>query len=188
MSRKTWIILAIIFGILCLCVVIGGIFFLTQGAKLLGNTVNSDPGKTAAVAEGIADYDLPAGYSNSYSMSLFGMSVVGITQDGGDMMIVLFQFPEGSEMSAEQMEKQMRDVMAQQSGRYELTKTGEQQVTLRGQPVTLSIFEGEGDKRTPIRQVVGSFQGKGGTAFLMVMGNQATWDQQALDDFIASMR
>lgn len=189
MSKRTWIILGVVLGLLCLCLVIAGVVMFTQGSKLLQQSMNQDPAKTTRVAESIADFELPAQYQASYSMSLFGMNVAAFQNEAKEMNIVLFQFPENSGMTPEQMETQMRETMSGQLGpNTKLEKISQQEVVIRGQPAILTTYEGNASDGTQIKQVIGAFQGKSGTAFLMVVGNQSDWDQQGFEEFIASLR
>ena len=97
-------------------------------------------------------------------------------------------------MSPEEMQRQMTQAMQQQGqGRAMQTHVvGTQAATIKGQPVTLTVSEGEvtegSDAGTIFRQVMGVVPGKDGTAMLMAMGKKDTWDQATLDSFLASIR
>jgi hypothetical protein len=69
-----------------------------------------------------------------------------------------------------------------------MTLVGEEQVVIKGEPVTLTVRESTAEDGEPMRQVTGLFQGKGGPAMLLVMGQANAWDQAVLDQFIASIR
>ncbi len=49
------------------------------------------------------------------------------------------------------------------------------------------ILEGVNHENRPYRQAVGTFQGKSGQAMVVVSGPSATWDQEVVDKFIASI-
>ena len=61
-------------------------------------------------------------------------------------------------------------------------------MTLRGEEVEVTTYEGTDESGVVIRQLITSFPGKDGTAMLMIMGPAEGWDQAAIDDFIKSIR
>ena len=71
---------------------------------------------------------------------------------------------------------------------YNLEQTGSQQVIIRGQMVEMDIYEGTSSSGMVFRQMVGTFEGKNGTALLMIISPTDSWDQPSLDAFIASIR
>lgn len=189
MNRKTLIIILAVVGGLCLCAVVAGVVLFAQAGRMVNQAVSSDPAKAAEAARAITDYELPPGYSDSFSLDLFGVKMVGFTGKDADSFIMLFQFPPNAGLSQDQMEQQMRQMYQNQTGQnLNMEKVGTQKVTIRGQATELSIFEGTGENGVRIRQLLGVFEGKGGMAFLMVTGRVNTWDQAAVDSFIRSMR
>jgi hypothetical protein len=162
---------------------------VTQAGRFIGQTVSTDSEKTGQVAQEITDYTLPANYQESFSMSLLGISMAGFTSGDEDTFIMLFQFPPNASMSQEQMEEQLRQMGSQQTGQtYTLEKVGTLPRTIRGNPTEIGVYEGSNQSGTKVRQLIGVFEGKNGTAFLMVTGSIANWDQRSIDAFIASMK
>ncbi len=196
MSRGVKIALVIAVILLGLCCIGGaGFYFITQ--RVVSQAVTDDPTKAATLGHEIVDYTLPDGYRELGGMNalIFKMIFIGSASKTSDsMFIVLMQFPTGTNMDQEEMQRQMTQAMQQQGqGRNMQTHVvGTQNATIKGQPVTLTVSEGEmteGNRAgTPIRQVIGIFPAKEGTAMLMVMGNKDTWDQAILDNFLASIR
>jgi hypothetical protein len=106
------------------------------------------------------------------------------------MMVMLMQFPPGMGVSQGEMERQVEQALARQTGlaNADMTSVGQEETTIRGEPVTLTVREGVTDRGETLRQVTGLFEGKGGPAILMISGDVAAWDQAVVDDFIASIR
>ncbi len=186
MSRTTKIILGVLAGVLvlCLCVGIGG--FLLMG-RLVSNSVSTSSGDAAATARQITDYTLPAGWSEETAVHLMGVSMVIIRAGSSRSVATLMQLPASSQGSEALFEQQMRQAAgANLPG--QMAEVGQRQATLRGQPVTLTISEGKDASGLTYRQLMGSFQGKGGTALLMIAGPVSEWNQSSIDSFLASMR
>ena len=86
----------------------------------------------------------------------------------------------------------MSQILAAQTRGYDrYTRTqvvGQQQVTVRGQTVTLVLSEGTNSSGQPYRTLTGVFQGKGGPALLSVEAPLSQWNQAEVDAFLASIR
>jgi len=92
--------------------------------------------------------------------------------------------------SREQMEAQMRQGFQQQFQRSTgtMTPVGSEQVLIKGQPVTFTIYEGTNTTtKAPVRQELGVFPGKEGTAMLMVYGAISDWDPIFVTGFLQSI-
>ena len=190
MNRKTLIIILSVVGVLCLCGVIAGIILVTQAANLVGRMVSTDPAKAGDVAQSITEYTLPSSYEESFSVNLMGISMAGFSSSDNGTVIMLFQFPPNSGLTMEQMEQQMQQMGSQQfqyGQNLNMEKVGTLPTQIRGEPAELSIYEGSTENGARIRELIGVFEGKNGTAFLMVMGDINRWDQRSIDAFIASM-
>jgi hypothetical protein len=102
---------------------------------------------------------------------------------------MLMQLPAGIQISQEEMERQIEQALARQTGLDSADMTSEEQQTrIKGELVTLTVREGTTRDGQRMQQVTGLFEGKGGPAVLMVMGDVDTWDQPLVDNFIASIR
>lgn len=196
MSRGVKITLVVVAVLLALCCV-GGVAAFLIGGRLLGQAAQQafveDPEQAAQIGHEIADYVLPPGYHEMGAMNalIFKMVFIGPQSRSSDMMIfALMQYPIGSDVDQEEMQRQMRQAVEQQSRRrnMQMRVVGTRQVTIKGQPVTLVISEGSSSEGQMFRQVWGMFPGKGGTAMIMAMGAQDSWDQAALDKFLASIK
>lgn len=192
MSKGTKIALGIVAGLvlLCICIGIGGFIGLYYVGDQVTQSVVDNPEDVAVIADGIADYDLPPGYSEAFGMSLFGFDMVALTGADDRQMIMLMQFPQALGLDQAAMEQQMQESMQQQTGRQnlDLEVVDEVTTTIRDETVTLTIREGTDESGEGLRQLTGIFPGKDGTVLLMVMGPLQNWDQAGVDAFIASIR
>lgn len=196
MSRNTKIILGVIVGLvlLCACVSVVSIYiFVNSAGEIIEQAVSfsEDPAEIAQTAREIVDYDLPPGYTEQMGMNLMGFKIVGFGPEGRtNQMIMLMEFPKFTNLSQEEMEQQMQQSLQQQTGRrsMDLEVVGTTTATIRDQTVEFTIREGTDEQGNRMRQVSGVFEGKNGLVLLMAMGNAQTWDQQAIDDFIGSLR
>lgn len=190
MNRKTILILVGVIAALCLCSVAVGAFAVSQMGNVLKQSTTNDPAKVSEASKAIADYTIPEGYKQSMSMSIMGITMVGMTGAESNDLIMLIQYPAGMQVNQAQMEEQLRKTMQQGSNsqNYTFTQTGTLERVIRGQKVTLSVSESNPTSGNTVRQALGVFQGKGGLAMVMIMGSVDTWNQEAIDTFLSSMK
>jgi hypothetical protein len=189
MDRKTILIIVGVLAVVCLCIMGVGLFALNRAGNWIRQSTSTDPVQIAQTASEIADYTLPQGYQEAIALSIFNTTMVGFTREDSTMTIFMLQMPVNSRLSSEQMKEQMQKAIEAQTGRrYDLKYVGSQNVTIRGQGTEMFIYEGTSDQGELVRQMMGIFEGKNGTAWLMVMGNPDTWDQVGVDAFIRSLR
>jgi hypothetical protein len=190
MNRNLKIVLFTLAGLLLLC----GLSFATVG--LLASRVFKgafDPAQAAAVGAQIADYTVPAGYTQTVGFTLGPFKAVTLLPDtaaptGDEMMFMLHSVATGGAKDPE-LQKQLKATMDQQGTRTgDLVIIDQKAVTVRGHPGTLSIYEDQGVGDAKVRQVVVSFDGKGGPAMLTATGKMGRWRQALLDELLASMR
>lgn len=189
MNRKTILIIVGVLAVVCLCIAGVGIIALNRAGKLISQSASTDPVKIAQTASQIADYTLPQGYKEAFAMSFLNITMAGFTNESQGMTIFLFQMPAEAGLSSEQMREQMQQAIEAQTGkRYNLEYVGSQNVTIRGQATELLTYEGTTDQGEAVRQMMGLFDGKNGTAWLMIIGKPNAWDQAGVDAFIRSLR
>jgi hypothetical protein len=192
MSRGLRVALILAAITLFLCCVAGlGVTLL--GTRLVGRAFIVSPARVQAVGREIADYEVPAGYQEMFAMNAMGAKLVSIgpadsASDG--MMLMVVQFSGEVEISREEMERQVEQALTGRLApiRADLAKVEEKEVTIRGEPVTLTVREGATESGERWRRVTVAFTGKGGPAMLIVTGQVSAWSQAAVDQFIASMR
>ncbi len=189
--KITLIVVAVVLVVCCLGAIVASLIV----GRFAGQAFTTDPNRARQVGHEIADYTLPAGYSEQAGMNMAGIRMVVIaqhaqTQSADEMAIIMMQFPASLNLSPEEMERQIGQQMERQfqRGNEQMQVVGTQPATIKGQTVTLTVSEGTGSSGVTHRQVTGVFPGKDGTAMLMAFGAKDTWNQQALDNFLASIR
>jgi len=182
----------ILTAIVLFCCCVAGLGGTLLGTRVFGRALITNPDRVQAVGREIADYDVPSGYQELFAMNMLGVKIVAIgpAAPADFMMIMLMQLPSGLEVSQSEMERQIEQALARQTGlaRADMTEVGEEEAIIKGEPVTLIVREGVTDDGEQMRQVTGLFEGKGGPAVLMVAGEVDAWDPEMVDRFIASIR
>lgn len=191
MSRNTKIVVGIIGGILAVCCLIAIIAALVL-PRVFENFAEGidDPAAAADVATSIVDYDLPAGYDEQGAMNLFGFRMAFITGPNENSMIMLAEFPAALAGDEAQMQQQMRDAFANQTGtqNMELEFVGSEEVTINNAPATLNTYEGTDGQGNEVRQILGVFETKSGSpGMLMVFGDPNNWDEGGVSQFLDSL-
>lgn len=189
MNRKVVLIIVVILALICICFTVAGVLLFTQAGNLFSQVSSSDPVKAEQTAQAIADIDPPPGFTSTMSVNLLGITMAGYTAPDERTTIFLFQVPPGTQMSMEQLQKQIEDMATRQSGeRFDFEEVGDYPTTIRGQAVSMKVFEGTTQSGEILRQVVGAFEGKGGPAWIVITGPDSSWDQAGIDRFVSSMR
>jgi hypothetical protein len=187
-NARRWLIAGGIVGFLCLaaCVVVFLVF--RQLGSRVAQSIKTDPTGVAGMAESMADFDVPEGYSQEMSMSLFVYDIIVLARPEGEpgMTIMLMQVKTGTAYSDEQMQQALERQSGLSTGGMKVVKTYE--TTIRGHPATVVIEESSQTQGLAVRELITTFPGRGGTIMLMITGTSATWDQSVVDDFIASIR
>jgi hypothetical protein len=190
-NRGLWIGLGAA-ALFCLCAVLVAVFLFMQLGRQFQQGFKTDPEAASEAAHAIVDYELPSGYQERMAMNFLVYSFVMIGPESPKTttgpLIMLAQFnPLGT--SQEQMEQQIRQSFEQQAGRrgMRMQVVKVETMTIRGEEVEVTTFEGTDESEAVIRQLITSFPGKDGTAMLMIMGPAEGWDQDVIDDFITSI-
>jgi len=181
-------------ALFCLCAVgVAALVFLRIGQQFKEG-MKTDPRGAAEAAHAIADYELPEGYQEQVAMDFFAYAMVMMGPDSsnspsfaGKPMILLAQFQVAT--NQQQMQEQIRRSFEQQSGRSGMTmkEVESRKMTIRGEEVEVTTFEGTDNNGFVLRQIITTFPGKDGTAMLMIMGPAETWDKEEIDQFIESI-
>ena len=188
-NRKVILILVGTVVVLFVCGSVGTILLINRAQQVVANTASSNPETVSDVAEDIVDYELPPGYTQSITMSLDDLTMAGFTTEDEHNAILLVQIPSINSVSTVELRQQMNELVEKQTGEsYILEQTGTQQVIIRGQTVEMEIYEGTSSSGMVFRQMMGTFNGKNGTAWLLIISPTDSWDQPTLDAFIASIR
>ena len=190
MSRNVKYSLLLVGAVFILCCG-GAIGTYFVGRALLQQVVATTPEEAARIGRQIADYDLPVGYREQIGMNMGAIKMVMIAPESTlpGLFISLMQFQAGT-TDVETMRAQMEQSLTQQTGSQstQMEVVGTEDVTIKGETVTLTIREGKTENGDTLRQVTGIFPGKDGPAMLMLMGSADNWDEEAVDSFITSIR
>ena len=195
MNRNTKIILAVLAGVLvlCVCLAVGGLLIVRNVGDSL---VIDDPGEISDAANEIADYTLPPGYQEEGVINfLFGkmlMISAGDTTSSTALPVIMFmQLSEDLVANQEDFQTQSELGLEQALGRrnLNLAYVGEQNAIIRNENVALMTYEGVDENGTPFRQVISEiFPGKSGPTMLFIIGPIRGWDESKIDTFIRSLR
>jgi hypothetical protein len=192
-NKRIWIGLGAA-ALFCLCAVGVAVLLFVRIGQQFREGMKTDPQGASQAAHAIADYELPAGYEEKFAMDFFAYAMVMMgpkTSDSpsssGKPMIMLAQFQVAT--NQQQMEEQMRRSFEQQSGRrgLKMEVVEVRKMTIRGEEVDVTTFEGTDENGFVLRQVLATFPGKDGTALLMIMGPAQAWDKEEVDRFIESI-
>ena len=193
MNDKTKKILIIVGSVSALCLLACVAIYVVSNSlvKRVGKMIQTDPAKVSQAAHTIADYDLPAGYSEQMSMDLISYRVVmiGPTDHNSSMLIMLGQFT-STTLNPDQMAEQLRKAFEQQGAQpgLQMHVVETRTMTIRGTQTDVTIREGTSSVGFTYRQLITVFPGKGGQAVLMIQGTSGDWDEKLVDAFIQSIR
>jgi hypothetical protein len=191
MSRNTKIVVGIIGGIVAVCCLLGIIAALVLPRMFEGFAEGfDDPAAGAEVAQSIVGYDLPAGYQEQGTMNLLVMQMALITGPDEDTVIMLAEFSDFFTGNEEDMQQQMQDAFANQTGSQNanLELVSSEETTINDAAATLATYEGTDAQGNEVRQVIGVFESKDGSpAMLMIFGDLNNWDDSGINQFIDSL-
>jgi hypothetical protein len=146
---------------------------------------------TAQAAHKMVDYDLPPNYQELKVLTLAdddAAVIIAHRERPGDM-IFIERMVDGVITNEEWRIRNEENLSREMGERRFATQTiGTQKATVRGQSVTLRLFEGTDENGRKIRQVVCAFAGKSGDVLLAIVASEETWDQALVDNFIRSIQ
>jgi hypothetical protein len=196
MNKTVKIILIIVGTLVVLCGCTATIL-LASGAWATGKALQwadasttEDPQEVAQIASEIADFDLPEGFDSPYGMHFAEFTSVGYFSQSTNTHILLTQLPEGVHMDVEEMLRKTQEGAGyQQTPLYgiKMNTVKERPITVRGQESTLSTGEGKSSEGETFLSATVTFEGKGGNqAVLLVSGPADQWDEEMIEELIAS--
>jgi hypothetical protein len=185
------IVMAGISGVLLVCFV--AVWALAPNLRRIIQAPfwKTDTQLTAQAAHKMIDYDLPPGYQERQVLTLQDNDaavIIAHRERPGDLIFLggvtdgIIGVDAWQARYAENLSKEMGD------RRYDTRVVGTQETTVRGQPVTLRLFEGTEENGRQVRQAVCAFTGKSGDLFLAMVTSKETWDQAMVDRFLQSIR
>lgn len=192
-NQKIWIgVGAAVFFCLIVCGV-SYFAFRTLGDKIGQQIEQSDnPEHVSAVADKIASYKLPAGYTEQMAMDFGFYRTLALVpaNNPSKPMIMLMGYNQSMGANSQQMQEQMQRSLEQQSGTpgMKWTTVDEHKVTIRGQEVNVVEREAQIQGGYALRQLFTIFEGKNGTVMIMIQGDTNDWDQKQIDEFLSSIQ
>jgi hypothetical protein len=194
-SRIRWnrlaILVAGVLGVLLVCCI--GVAALAPNLRRIIQAPfwKTDAQLAAQAAHKMIDYDLPLDYQESQVLNIQGQdaAVIIAHRERPEDLIFIEGVLEGI-VANDEWRAKSETRLAREMGvrRYNTQAVGTQQMTVRGQPTTLRLFEGTDENGRKIRQVVCGFSGKSGDLLMAMVASQDTWDQAMVDRFLQSIR
>lgn len=198
MDKTTKTILIVIGSLLVLCacttaMLLGtGIWSFSKIVQFAESNTTEDPQRVTQVASEIAEFTVPAGFRPLYGMHIADFSMAQYMTADEKSFLLVTQFPEGTSINMDKMMEQIQQNSRRPGSPWYNMDTAlveQRPVTVRGEEATLSISEGTNEKGETYRMASTTFEGKGGgPAVLMVVVPADQWDDQMVEDFIASIR
>ena len=201
MRKDQKILIGILVGIpiLCICAcLVGWISLRLAGKVLVEKTMVDNPEEAAALAQSMIDYDLPPGYKEEVAIDFLFMKMVLISRGGvaandpsqaiiGILGMPIYGIADEEEI---RLQSQLQLRQAMQREKWDMRLVDDKETTIRGQEVTLYIYEGVDENGEATRQVVSRpFEGKNGQMTIVyISGSEAGWNQSEIDAFIDSIR
>jgi hypothetical protein len=155
----------------------------------------------AAVEQNLAETlecEVPSGYAGMFGMNMAGVKMSMIAPSGTMMgnnqvplMIIAMQLPPGSDSA--QAKRQMQQQMSQggmSSGSMAVEKEDSITVTIRGEEVQAQSSVGvqNGQKMRQVVVMIDKSSSDPTQVMLMFMGTDGSFDQEAMDAFVASIK
>lgn len=139
------------------------------------------------VADQIAGYELPEGYSEQFAADAFGYEVISMVGPIPSCHIYLVQTPEKDKADIEKMQAQAQSVTADKDRPEDMQLVEERTVTIRGMEVTLLVQEGINSDGDGYRDVSALFDGRNGPALVSISSPSGIWDWDLVNNFLASI-
>ncbi len=192
MSREAKIVVTLVGALflVCICGVIAVASVFGIFGAAVGRVFDYNSAQVEVLADRIADFELPAEYQPNVSVNLAGFEYASYGPGDGHSHIMLIQAPPSLDVDQATLEKYAQQASSEGSYSQQTRSqvVGKQQVTIRGQQVTMVISEGTNHDGELYRSLTGVFQGKRGLTLLSIEEPASGWDQERVDAFIASIR
>jgi hypothetical protein len=162
---------------------------LILAAALLLSGCSTRPDRVQAVAEQIASYTLPDGYTEQFAVDLLGYQLVSLQGPTPSSHAYLVQAPKDTQVDMADLQKQARTIEGDRRGSdlSDLQIVETRTATLRGQEVPVVVGEGVNSEKLPYRQVTALFEGRSGPALVNISAPVDEWDWDLVDEFLASI-
>lgn len=146
----------------------------------------TDTNRVNTLAHRIADFDLPDHFQTDYVVEALGYVIAAYKSDDEQAHLVLIQAPPGV-IPDEAVLAGAVPNSSRHSDWHAATVISIEQRTIRDQPATLTINERTNGAGQRYRSANLVFQGREGTALLVINEPVDQWNTAAVDTFIASI-
>ena len=198
MSKTTKTILIIVGSLLVLCACTSAVL-LGTGAWSIGRLVQfaednttERPQEVSQIASKIAQFDVPEGFNKQYGMQIGSWSLVQYMTADEETILFVTQFPAGTSVNVNELMRQIQSNSRNPNSPWynmDTTLVEQKPVTIHGQDTTLNISEGTTKEGVFYRMANAEFQGNGeGPALFLLVSPADQWDNQLVEDFIASIQ
>lgn len=191
---KTILIIAGVLVLFCACATTAlfasGLWTAQKIVRWADTSTTEDPQEVEKIASEIADFELPQGFDTPYGMHLAEFTSVGYFSQSRHTHIYLTQLPKDVHMDIEDLMRMTQEGAGDpQALLYGISMAviEDRPVTICGQESTLNIQEGKSSDGDTFRTATVTFQSRGGNqAFLMVSCPAEEWDEEMIEELIAS--
>jgi hypothetical protein len=194
--NKTLKVILIVVGVILVLCICGGVILFGLGTVAVGSWISlanvnasGNPAKVEAMAGQVADFSVPAGFSGN-AAGFMGINMLVYNNNSSFELIMFMQLPSSVRMSTEEMAQSLYNNFGSSytSGGIQFTTVEEKPIRIRGEQTSMVIAEGSNSSGLAFRRLVVPFQGKGGTAIVMIMAPLSSWNQATYESFLASLR
>jgi len=184
--KRNRIILIALVSLVAVCVVTCSVFKYGL-RRAFADVVQIDSQQGRELAQQITDYDLPVGYQEVGGTAMLGIvTVMFFDEEHVRNAIWLVQTPHDSAPVAEQF---LRDGIVYEADNP-ITWEAEdvESYTIRGKKTAITAYRGVTQDQQRYHAWAGNFEGKGGSALVVIVAPEETWDEDIAKAFINSMR
>ncbi len=187
MSQSKKVVIGILTALVIACLCFISAFLLVTN-RVVNQTMTKDPAKAATQAAEIAIFDLPDGFSPTYSFDLGGMKAVDFSGPGkSHIQLMQFHAKNYTDEEMKGLFDQANQSFLEDYGNMEVSLLEDREITIKGQTITAQIYEGRGANAS-YRQMNAVFEGDRGPVFLAYIAPPETWDNTLIAAFLASIR
>ena len=172
----------------------GGIVFVTSRVYSM---TTDDPAKIQEIKEQIAQIDLPQEWRpvRGFDGGFFGFQLDSaiyekVIYKKGDAVFMVMQVDVPGAVPEEQLREEIRHSMHQQgqNSEIEVESKEERTLTIAGEETIFEFVKGTTQDGREVRQVSGTFSGRGGPAFLFYRVPEEDWNEDQVIDLLESIQ
>ena len=184
MSKQTKFILFITSSAVLL-ILIASLWVFSSFLSAAKFAVSTDPKQVAQLASQISDSDLPTGYSLRTGQSIMGSMSIMIVDTSNQRSIWLGQATTENGLTPDEYLRQSITPARYIGVQWKVVKSTS--ILIRNNETILTIYSGVNQENRMYHAWASAFKGKGGPALLVIVAPEETWDEEAMQAFIASM-